>query len=194
MAYTEQHFLACKYNPMIDGFAEKHPDLLSCVPDTYKGDKEKLMRYVCFLYDPNSPLVRDTSSFEQRQRIAAQYAGFGDEDIQPIFDLSDNNVIEAIDNFIKNEVRERLWYMIQGNEFTFYEYGKRLLKPVIDDQAKEKDLLTAITIKTKISEDMAALDKRIGDDYKKLYADDINLIKAIDKKKSSPEGRATRIK
>lgn len=198
MAYDKSDFVACKYNPLEKDFAAKYPTLMECIPEGYTGNGEQLVKYVCLMYDPASRLIRDTSTMEQRKRMAAMYAGYDLADtsaIESLFELTDEVVVAVIDYFMKHEVRERLWYLIQGNEQTFYEYGKRLMMPVKwDAEAKEKDLLSAISIKTKLSEDMANILERLENDYRKLYADDTNLMKATAKKKFSPEQQASRIK
>jgi hypothetical protein len=145
------------------------------------------------MYDPKSPLITDTASIDTRKRAAAQLAGFkmDEKQLELLFELKDEVVIEIIDIFLKEHINERLAYMIFANEQTFYEYGKRLLMPVKwDSEAKEKDLLSAITIKTKLSEDMANINMRLEKDIQKLYMDDTHLQKTITKKRFTPESYA----
>ena len=195
MTFNEKDFSGCKHNPLVKDFRAKYAELFNIVPISYEGDKEKLLKYICLMYDPKSPLIPDTASIDTRKRIAAQYAGYKLDEVAlaPIFDLSSKIVVDVIDIFLKEHINERLAYMIFGNEQTFFEYGKRLLQPVKwDDDAKEKDLLSAITIKTKLSEDMAAINTRIESDYRKLYQDDSQLQKAVTKKKFTPEAYASK--
>lgn len=198
--YHKKDFAACKYNPLEEGFSIIYSDLMKCIPSEYEGDGEKLLKYVCLMYDPNSKLIRDTSSMEQRKRMAAQYAGYdlteaGKEVIEKIFELTDEAVVTVIDYFLKFEIKERLWYLIQGNEQTFHEYGKRLLMPITwDDKSKERDLLSATALKTKLSQDMTDILARLESDYQKFYAYDEDLLKVVAKKKFSPENQASRIK
>jgi len=188
MQYNEKDFSGCKYNPLTKDFAKKYSAVMECVSPEYEGDKEMLMRYVCLMYDYRSPLIRDTANVSTRQRIAAQYAGFklNENELEQIFELTNPFVVTAVDIFLKNHIQERLAYMIFANEQTFYEYGKRLLQPVSSDKG-EKDLLSAIAIKTKLSEDMAAISLRIDNDYKRLYMDDSVLQKAVAANSFTPE-------
>jgi len=191
MEYRKKDFINCKYNPMEEAF---DTSVVELVPADYTGDPVKLMRYIILMYDPGSKLTRDTSNLEMRKNTAAVLAGYdlGMEEMEDIFELKDELVAEAIDRFLKFEIKERLWYLIQGNEQTFYEYGKRLLQPVKWND-REKDMIAGISLKTKLSEDMAALNDRIENDYRKLYADDESLMKIVTKKKWSPEQQATKI-
>lgn len=175
---------------------DKYPHLIRYVPEEYKGDAEKLLRYVCLVYDPQSKLIRDTSNYEVRKRTAAELAGYSaitkDDNnlIDELLEMKDEEVIHVVDLFLKMEIKERLWYMIQGNEQTFYEYGKRLVTPIKwgnGINSKEKDEMSAIAIKTKLSNDMAVILEQLEKDYNKFYADDTQLIKVIAKRRYSPE-------
>lgn len=186
MTYTQSSFDNCKYNPLIKDFKTKYKELFKMVPDSFVGDSEKLLRYVCLMYDPKSPLIQDSASIEMRQRSAAQYAGYDlAENLESIFELSDLDIIDVIDTFLKVHIHERLWYMICVNERTFYEYGKRSFMPIKWDEGTKEQ--AAISIKTKLSEDMASINERIESDYRILYLDDIKLQKVVTKKRMTPE-------
>lgn len=195
MSHNEREFQGCRYNPLSKDFNTKYQSLFSIVPAEYTGNHEKLLKYICLMYDPKSPLITDTASIDTRKKIAAQYAGIEINEYteKAIFELEDEFVIEAIDAFLKEHIHERLFYMIMGNEQTFYEYGKRLLQPVTNTIGKgEKDLLQAIAIKSKLSEDMAAINLRLENDYRRLYQDDTQLQKAVSKKRFTPEAQASK--
>jgi hypothetical protein len=76
--------------------------------------------------------------------------------------------------------------MICANEQTFFEYSKRMMKPVEEAGAKEKDLMSAIAIKSKLSEDMDAINNRLDSYYDKLYGD-ADLKNKVQKVRISPE-------
>lgn len=188
MNYSITDFEGCKYNPLSKDFKTKYKELFNIVPGSFIGDKDKLLKYICLMYDPKSPLIQDSASIETRQRIAAQYAGYdlSEDKMDSIFSLEDYSIIETIDKFLKEHIHERLWYMICVNEQTFYEYGKRLFKPTNWDEATKE--LNAISIKSKLSEDMASINQRIESDYRLLYMEDSKLQKVATKKKFTPEG------
>jgi hypothetical protein len=60
------------------------------------------------------------------------------------------------------------------------------MKPVDDKEAKEKDLMSAIAIKSKLSEDMDAINNRLDSYYDKLYGD-ADLKNKVQKVRISPE-------
>lgn len=199
MDFTEKDFSRCRFNPLLRDFKQKYPHLFEIIPSEYEGDRETLLKYICLMYDPHSPLISYTADIETRKRVAAQYAGFNlnEEQLKSLFDLEDVSVIDTIDLFLRRHIHERLAYMVFANEQTFYEYGKRLLIPVKWDEAsgilkkeKEKDILSAITIKSKLSEDMSAINERLEADEKKLYGEDPQLLKAVMKRKFTPEAYA----
>ena len=69
--------------------------------------------------------------------------------------------------------------MITAREQTIYEYAERMLKPVDNkDMDKEKDLMSAIAIKSKLSEDMSRMNELLEQDYNKFFGDDAQLEEA----------------
>lgn len=196
MTFKESDFTGCKYNPLSEDFEKSAGHFIEAIK--YK-DKVQLAKYIVLMYDPYSILRRHYTSIDQRQMMASQLAGMDmvkDRTYitENVFGLKSMEVIEAIDYFLKNEVKERLAYMIVANEQTFYEYGRRLMAPIDEEKAKgEKDFLSAIAIKTKLSEDMAAINERLEKDIAKFYEDDAKLIKVAAAKKFRPEDHATRI-
>jgi len=197
MTFNKSDFTACKYNPLADGFEERAAHFIEAIK--YK-DKVQLAKYIVLMYDPYSVLRRHYTSIESRQLMAAQLAGMDMAKdrvyiTENVFALKSMEVIEAIDHFLKTEVKERLAYMIVANEQTFYEYGRRLMAPIDEEKAKgEKDFLSAIAIKTKLSEDMAAINERLEKDIAKFYEDDAKLIKVAAATRFRPEDQATRIR
>ena len=158
----------------------------------YEGEyKNKVIKYICYLYDPNSPLKEffpiclDAKS----RRLSS-----------PVFNLDDNRfkdmviammslknevVVVMIDEFLRF-VNNRVWSMIVSNEETFYEYQRKLLRNVTAD--RDKDLLQALQIKGKIMEDLDNINERLEKYYLKLYAGDEDLVKTITSRKSiTPE-------
>ena len=71
--------------------------------------------------------------------------------------------------------------MIVSNEQTFYEYQQRLLEPV--DAEKDKDLLQALQIKSKLMEDCNNINERLDGYYRKLFGEDENVSRSVVKRK-----------
>ena len=95
------------------------------------------------------------------------------------FQGSDDKLIkyvEMVDEFLKKQ-NNRVWSMIVSNEQTFFEYQTKLLRPVDGD--KDKDILQALQIKSKIMDDLNTINERLETYYMKLYGEDDVLLTTI---------------
>lgn len=188
MAYKYENFTTCLFNPLERNLLAKYPQLVVLLPKC--KDDEKVLKFIISMYDPNNPVVRENRDPLLRKRSCAMLAGFDlvkDEVfLDEIFNYTNEEIVEKTDRFLKEFVHIRLWSMICANEQTFFEYSKRMMKPVEEAGAKEKDLMSAIAIKSKLSEDMDAINNRLDSYYDKLYGD-ADLKNKVVKMKISPE-------
>lgn len=172
----------------------KNVPRLELIPSfkNYKGtSKDKVIKYICYLYDPNSPLKEFFPDMSRRKEQAATLAGFDLEDnrtkdiIEGMMSLKNKGVLIMIDEYLRF-VNSRTWSMIVSNEETFYEYQSKLLRSV--EAERDKDLLQALQIKGKIMEDLDNINERLEKYYLKLYAGDEDLVKTITTRRSiTPE-------
>lgn len=186
--YKYQDFASCLFNPLEKNLLGKYPQLIVLLPKC--ENDEKVLRFIISMYDPNNPVVRENRDPLLRKKSCATLAGFDlikDEAfLEEIFNYTNEEIVEKTDRFLKEFVHIRLWSMICANEQTFFEYSKRMMKPVEEAGAKEKDLMSAIAIKSKLSEDMDAINNRLDSYYDKLYGD-ADLKNKVQKVRISPE-------
>jgi hypothetical protein len=178
MSYKTQHFSKCIFNPMEKDLLGKYPGLGELSKD------ERILRYVIALYDNNSPYILQQRDVRVRKQMVAQFAGYNvvadQELLESFYTLKNEEVRKAVVDFLKKYTFPRVWYMICANEQTFYEYGERLMEPIgarneggaPSAGMKEKDEMAAIQIKSKLSQDMEALNDRIEKGYQKLFSND----------------------
>lgn len=183
MNYKKEQFNRCQFNPVGD-ILENHPELEVVSKD------EKLLRYIIALYDPNSPLVSQFKDIGTRKKIAAEFAGYVLDDIKDILNLKDPEFLSSLMRFFTEFAYPREWFMICANEQTFYEFGERMMQP-IKVQDKEKDEISAIAVKTKLSEDMQDINSRIEGLYKKMFGEEVKDVVVTKKRFTSPEKVAT---
>ena len=79
-----------------------------------------------------------------------------------------------VDEFLRKQ-NNRIWSMIVSNEQTFFEYQTKLLSPV--EGERDKDILQALQIKSKIMDDLNTINDRLDSYYMKLYGEDQELLK-----------------
>lgn len=154
---------------------------------SFKNSEDRFIKYVLFLYDANTPLKEHYPDLKIRKEQAALMSGFKLEDelLQSIFFFTDSKILVMVDEFLKKQ-NNRVWSMIVSNEQTFFEYQTKLLRPVDGD--KDKDILQALQIKSKIMDDLNTINDRLESYYMKLYGeDDILLNKIKADKRLTPE-------
>jgi hypothetical protein len=176
--YQKENFSKCLFNPNVEDILGKYSQL-AIIKQVYPSITNQLMKYIIVVYDYNSPIVYNNRDLKTRKQQGAEFAGYDllKDDLNKIFNLEEDGVLKAVDCFLKSFIHSRTWYMICSNESIFWEYGQRMLKPVGNQEEggkpmSEKDLIAAMTAKTKLSEDMASIDERLDTAYKKLYGDE----------------------
>ena len=134
-----------------------------------------------------SPLKDYFPNISVRKTQAADLAGFNLETEENYLDNLYNltgqyaeHFVHCISEYLISQ-NNRLWSMIVSNEQTFYEYQQRLLEPV--DAEKDKDLLQALQIKSKLMEDCNNINERLDGYYRKLFGEDENVSRSVVKRK-----------
>jgi len=178
--FNKQDFDKMLFNPFnIKGLIKKkHPKLKMF--SSFNDASESLIKYVLYMYDANTPLKEQFPDLKIRKEQAAILSGFDldkDKDyLSQIFFFLDSKIIEMADEFLRKQ-NNRVWSMIVSNEQTFFEYQTKLLRPVDGD--RDKDILQALQIKSKIMDDLNTINDRLDSYYMKLYGEDQELLKTI---------------
>lgn len=192
--YKSADFKRCYFNPLEEKPFVKYPRLCELVPDM-SGEKVELlsrvMRYILALYDPKSPLIADYPDLGTRKTAAAEVAGFDRsadiETLEMLYTCDSELVVTIIVNFLREIVQSRAWASVQADEQTFWEFIQRMMLP-INRTTKDKDDVSAVALKTKLSEDKESIGRRLDQNWLKFFSDDEDLKTKVEKKKSfSPE-------
>ena len=175
---------------------------------------DRSLRYLLLMYDQNSPLKGQYPDLGRRKAFAASIAGFKENEdrVQELesfskrrktksgdFAVNDKgemiiepceDILDVVSSFLVYQ-SNRIWAMIVANEAAFYEYHKKVMVEVTD--GGDKDVLQAVTIKTKLMESMDDIDKRLKAYYRELSGEDKFLEEHLTKrKKLSAESQAVR--
>jgi hypothetical protein len=189
MDYSLDSFKNCLFNPLVKNLTEKYSTLLPLLPKGENG--ERVLRYILLIYDPKSPLIKDIRNIKARKQESARLAGFDlqkDSDfLDDLFSFKNKEAAAKAVLFLKEFIHNRTWSMIVSHEQTFYEYNERLMKPVDDDgDAKEKDVMATIVLKSKLVQDLKDIHSTLKEYYKEMFEDDDLRDKVINKR-ISPE-------
>ena len=144
-------------------------------------DRNDVIRYVVYAYDPESPHVKNsTSELSKRKEAAAEAAGFernkktglfGDN-ICLIMNLKDEEVNKMIFCYLKM-LNTMLWTQIVTDEQGFWEYTKLLMQPLEHDD--DKKLMDAANVKGKLREERNKIKVDLDKYYKEFYGDNSDL-------------------
>jgi hypothetical protein len=178
--FNKEDFNKMIFNPFsIKGsIKKKYPKLKMF--KTFDSANDSMIKYVLYMYDQNTPLKEQFPELKIRKEQAAVLSGFSlikdNEKLHDVFFFLSDQLINMVDEFLRKQ-NNRIWSMIVSNEQTFFEYQTKLLSPVEGD--RDKDILQALQIKSKIMDDLNTINDRLDSYYMKLYGEDQELLKVI---------------
>jgi len=151
------------------------------------SDRNDVIRYVVYAYDPESPFVKNsTSELSKRKEAAADAAGFERNKRTGLFAA---NVTELME--LRNEEVNRMvicylkmlhnytWTQIVTYEQLFWEYISLLLEPLVNTD--EKKLMEAANIKGKLREECNKIKQDLDKFKKEFYGDNADLKEKVER-------------
>ncbi len=176
--FNKEDFNKMIFNPFsIKGsIKKKYPKLKMF--KTFDSANDSMIKYVLYMYDQNTPLKEQFPELKIRKEQAAVLSGFSlmkdNEKLHDVFFFLSDQLVDMVDEFLRKQ-NNRIWSMIVSNEQTFFEYQTKLLSPVEGD--RDKDILQALQIKSKIMDDLNTINARLDSYYMKLNGEDKKLLK-----------------
>jgi len=159
--------------------------------DDSRNDIEKLIKYIIYMYDKNSPMREMYQELEERKMECALLSGYKESINKKIlielFNLTDKRACKLISSFLKFQ-NHKTWAMLLSNEEVLWQYQQELLRPITDFR-QDKEKLQALDIKSKLMNECDSMIKRIEGYENKMYGDDKKLKEAM-KNVTSPENIA----
>lgn len=154
------------------------------------ADRNNVIRYVVYAYDPESPFVKNATDISKRKEAAAEEAGFERNKRSGLFtehtydfmDFKNEEITKMIICFLKI-INNMTWTQITTDEQLFWEYTKLLLEPLKNDD--EKKLMESANIKGKLREERNKVKQDLDKYYKEFYGDNIDLQEKV--KRFTPE-------
>ena len=155
-------------------------------------DLEKLIKYVIYMYDKNSPMRDLFSDINIRKNECAILAGYDlskhEKKLTKIFNLTDKDIMEMLYNFLKYQ-NNKAWALLTSNEEGLWQYQKELLTPIVDFR-QDKEKLQALEVKAKLMNECDMIVKRIENYEEKIFGDDDDIKNKIKQERTSPESIA----
>jgi len=184
--YTKQQIAKMVIDPTTSDMTTTYPRLIEIVPrGGFIKDINKQIQYMAWVYDYNSPAVKEFSDITRRKEWAKATVG-----------LTEKPNFELMLNFVRSVINSRVWTLICSLEATFEEYAERVNKRIEDqDGGKEIDILKAVEIKNKLINQMDEMINKIESLYNKLFSGDEDAIDEFEEsRKFRPEYIAAQMK
>lgn len=201
--FDEREFEQLRFNvypvALSEDLFEKFPSMrtFSSFKD-YEGKEgyDRLIRYVIYMYDVNSPMGKNIANLDERKKACAFLSGFTSEDdeyLEDLYTLEDKEAAEMVVEFLKehDSSNHLKWCQIVTNEHTFYEYQKALLSETLNIE-DEKKRLDATLVKSKLMEDSQVIAERIDTLYQQVFTDP-STFTAAKRKRVTPETMARNV-
>lgn len=194
MRYELKDFKRCLLNPLDKGNIQEDKRLSLIWPNENSEiesadewdnvSRETLIRYIICLYDPESPLLRDEPNLNQRKIEAAMVAGYNIEKQQDwlekeIYPCRNEYVVYVIARYLQLR-KSREFAGLMADEQTYWEFIHRLMEPVTKAD-KDRDLMSALDIKTKLSAAKEEINARLMANWKKFFNDDEDAMRQVSK-------------
>lgn len=193
--YEEKDFTGCLFNPLVKKpMLKAYPRLSEITPhdsDTLPHF-DRVIRYICFLYDPKTPLIISERDLNYRKQVAAELSGFDIEDdeefLQPLYNSQYEWAVTLLMRFLIRFAKQRQWAYICAIEMAYWENIQRIMKPVEKGKdVKDWDELKAIEIKAKLKDEAEKDLKRLDTLYKQFFGEDDGLEEAAKNVRLTPE-------
>ena len=160
----------------------------------------QVVKFIVYLYDANSPLIRDYRDLAERKDAALTMAGFTrqasgkwDATVLQLRNLENEIVLQLVLCYMDMQHHMKM-DMIHVFEQMFLEYREHLLRPVSvpnsKDAKSQKDMLAAVDQKKKLREECMAIKKDLDILYEEVYGDNEDLLTnevQMHLRKSTPE-------
>tara|TARA_R100001463_G_scaffold28672_3_gene65641 strand:- start:9439 stop:10071 length:633 start_codon:yes stop_codon:yes gene_type:complete len=169
---------------------DKVTDAFGLVVDI-RPDIEKLIKYIIYMYDKNTPMRELYQELQERKVECALLSGYSEKKdktiLEELYNLTDKRACELISSFLKYQ-NHKSWALLVSNEEVLWQYQQELLNPITDFR-QDKEKLQALEIKSKLMNECDSIIKRIEGYEEKIYGDDKKLKDAM-KNITSPENIA----
>lgn len=172
--------LRFKVHTVEDQLDKEFPDLFR-LPEFKKlkvrPDWDRIVRYICYLYDPGSELIQEFPELQERKEAAATEAGYvrngnkWPEQLQLIMEQRDADVRKAILAFLKL-FRNHEWTDIVVTEEEMDQFQGLRMQAIDED---ESDIYGQAKKKNELMEAVAKRRASLKTLYAAFYGDNVDL-------------------
>lgn len=189
--YTKKSFEGCLFNPLTDErMIDAYPVVSEIIVPEWAADPwlDSIIRYTVMIYDPKSALVMGERDLNYRKGIAAELAGFDQQDeelINAIYSCNYPMLVEYTVKYLMRFVKSKEWAAVAAYEYKFWEAIKLIMQPISTDKS-DREQLDAANKKDVLS---ASIDEgllKLESYYKTFFGEDDELERKA-KRRMTPE-------
>ena len=162
-------------------FSRKVPILTSLVRVFQGGPGMNMIRYICLVYDKQSPFKSEFHSLKERKQAVAAFCGFKEEQPEQYYEmlvnLSHETIVDALCDFLKYQ-NDLTWSMIIQYEEVFLNNQRQIFMG-ISEKSADKDRMTASLNASKLADVNRELVETIAGLYVKFTGNDPDAEVAI---------------
>lgn len=142
----------------------------------YPEDGDAMFRYLLYMYDQDTPMLKLFPDMVERRRVAYDLSGLHNKNMQKLLVSGTNKGFQrAVFDYLKAQ-KSALWALIMVNESMFYECMENMMQDTVME--KDKDLLASLKIKGELAEHMEKTQRRLQKYIKEFYNEDAVLVSA----------------
>lgn len=175
---------------------EKFPELnkYKTIAKSRYPNIDTLLRYMIYLYDPNSDLIRSIPDLASRKQQAALYAGYTHEtpELQNIMEFKEQKIVDIVHCILTEVYHNRDYTEWCTLHQELEEYTRLRLKALPNDKVDESgeavDLFKAMELKGKMRAQTKLIHEQLDALEQKIFGDNIDVKNiAIVSRYTSPE-------
>jgi len=175
---------------------EKFPDLnkYKTIAKSKYPNIDTLLRYLIYLYDPNSDLIKSIPDLSSRKQQAALYAGYTTEtpELKHIMEFRDQKIVDIVHCLLTQVYHNRDYTEWCTLHQELEEYTRLRLRALSDekseDSSEEVDLFKAMELKGKLRVQTKQIHEQLDALELKIFGDNIDIKNiAIVSRFTSPE-------
>lgn len=185
--YTDTQLAAMAVNPETKGrIVEAYPHLAKMLHEanlTHGADEDSLLRYLAYVYDPASPMVRAFPDIRERKKYAGEATKYRHTETHTTMVVF----------FLQKVVRSLEWRVICAKEHAFGEYEERVYDAIKTEDVKDTDIIAAATKKDLLLKQMKELSQELPQLKEHFWGGDTDLGDEADRKVFTAEAVAGRV-
>ena len=138
-----------------------------------EDESDAIMRYLIYMYEPNTPLLKGFTDLSKRIDVAIELSGMEDKHLRSMIKQNKMIIVKRMAFELLKHSKNMLWNLIISNEAIFFEAMDNLLNE--STETKDKDLVQTLKYKDDLAVKMDKANDRLEKYKRQFYGGDDRL-------------------